>query len=77
MDTTDYVEYMILPRMSALSEVVWSSKEARNWNDFSDRLDTFKDRFDTLGLNYAKHVFKKEEVEKVIEVEEVKDEEAK
>ncbi len=59
MKTTDHVEYMILPRMSALSEVVWSSKENRNWDDFSQRLNTFKDRFDALGLNYAKHTFKK------------------
>ncbi|MCL6296134.1 beta-N-acetylhexosaminidase [Jejuia spongiicola] len=59
MKTTDHVEYMILPRMSALSEVVWSSKENRNWEDFSIRLNTFKDRFDALGLNYAKHTFKK------------------
>ncbi|WP_034040478.1 beta-N-acetylhexosaminidase [Wocania ichthyoenteri] len=59
MKTTDYVEYMILPRMSALSEVVWSSKEHRDWEDFSSRLNTFKDRFDALGLNYAKHTFEK------------------
>ncbi|MFX5530297.1 family 20 glycosylhydrolase, partial [Acinetobacter baumannii] len=28
------VEYMIFPRMSALSEVLWSSKEQRNWSQF-------------------------------------------
>ena len=59
MKTTDYVEYMILPRMSALSEVVWSSKEHRNWEDFSARLNTFRNRYDALGLNYAKHTFNK------------------
>ncbi|WOD42688.1 beta-N-acetylhexosaminidase [Hwangdonia lutea] len=59
MKTTDYVEYMILPRMSALSEVVWSSKEHRDWDDFSARLKTFKERYDALGLNYAKHTFEK------------------
>lgn len=60
MKTTDYVEYMILPRMTALSEVVWSSKDNRNWEDFSNRLDDFKARYDALGLNYAKHTFKKD-----------------
>lgn len=60
MKTTDYVEYMILPRMTALSEVVWSSKDHRNWEDFSNRLEAFKLRYDALGLNYAKHTFKKE-----------------
>ncbi len=32
------VEYMILPRMSALSEVLWSPKSARSWKDFQRRL---------------------------------------
>ena len=55
--TTDYVEYMILPRMTALSEVVWSPKESKNWDDFKVRLVNLKDRYDAMGLNYAKHVF--------------------
>ncbi|MBJ7882125.1 beta-N-acetylhexosaminidase [Gelidibacter salicanalis] len=57
MDTTDDVEYMILPRMTALSEVVWTQKEARNWDDFKLRLNTMKHRYDAMDLNYAKHVF--------------------
>ena len=57
METTDYVEYMILPRMTALSEVVWSSKESRDWEGFKNRLHHLKDRYDALQLNYAKHVF--------------------
>ncbi|MGM5470019.1 beta-N-acetylhexosaminidase [Flavobacteriaceae bacterium LMO-SS05] len=57
METTDYVEYMILPRMTALSEVVWSPKEARNWDDFKMRLNTMKVSYDAMGLNYAKYVF--------------------
>ncbi len=36
--TPEYAEYMVLPRMSALSEVVWSPKDTRNWNDFATRL---------------------------------------
>ncbi|MDO5977366.1 beta-N-acetylhexosaminidase [Flavivirga spongiicola] len=57
METTDYVEYMILPRMTALSEVVWSSKESRDWENFKNRLHHLKGRYDALQLNYAKHVF--------------------
>ncbi len=38
METTDYVEYMLLPRLCALSEVVWSQKSARNYDDFSQRV---------------------------------------
>ena len=57
MQTTDYIEYMILPRMTALSEVVWSPKEAKDWDDFKLRLNTMKGRYEAMGLNYAKHVF--------------------
>ena len=57
MKTSEYVEYMILPRMTALSEVVWSSKENRDFEDFKSRLNTMKNRYDAMGLNYAKHVF--------------------
>lgn len=46
---------MILPRMTALSEVVWSSKEARDWDDFHKRLQTLAKRYEIMGLNYAKH----------------------
>jgi len=57
MATTDYVEYMILPRMSALSEVVWSPEEGKDWDDFSERLLSLKDLYDELGFNYATHTF--------------------
>ncbi|MBJ6366914.1 beta-N-acetylhexosaminidase [Snuella sedimenti] len=60
MATTDYVEYMILPRMSALSEVVWSDKDAKNWDDFNARLNIFVNRLEAMGLNYAKHSVQKE-----------------
>ena len=37
MATTEYVEYMLLPRLLALSEVVWSPQEARDWESFLAR----------------------------------------
>ena len=61
MKTSDHVEYMILPRMTALSEVVWSAKEDRDFEDFKSRLDHMKIRYDAMGLNYAKHVFETDE----------------
>jgi hexosaminidase len=57
--TTEGVEYFILPRMTALSEVVWTAKGDKNWDDFSERLDSFRSRYDELGLNYATHTFEK------------------
>jgi hexosaminidase len=55
MPTWDLVEYKILPRMTALSEVVWSSEKHRDWEDFHRRLQHIVKRYDALGYNYAKH----------------------
>jgi len=55
--TQEYAEYMILPRMSALSEVVWSAKESKDWDNFKLRLDNFKTRYEVMGFNFAKHVY--------------------
>lgn len=55
MPTWEIVEYKVLPRMTALSEVVWSSKESRDWEDFHKRLQNMAKRYDILGYNYAKY----------------------
>jgi hexosaminidase len=51
------VEYMVFPRMSALSEVLWSPKEKRDWNDFEKRLQTQFKRYDLWKANYSKAYF--------------------
>lgn len=56
MKTEKQVEYMTFPRMTALSEVVWSPQESRNWDDFKNRLEDMSKRYDAMGLNYAKHI---------------------
>jgi len=38
--TPDYLFYMLLPRMLALSEVAWAPQAQRNWNSFSRRSAT-------------------------------------
>ena len=50
--TQEYAEYMVLPRMSALAEVVWSPKAARSWPDFSQRLQRQYRRLDAAGAAY-------------------------
>jgi hexosaminidase len=50
--TPEHVEYMVLPRMCALAEVVWSDKQLRNLEDFLARLSLHYTRFDALGVNY-------------------------
>jgi hexosaminidase len=52
MKTTDHVEYMLLPRMLALSEVVWSPAAQRKWGHFAKRLTPHLARFDRWGVNY-------------------------
>lgn len=51
---TSKVEYMIFPRMIALSEVLWSPVAKRNWKDFERRLPGIFDRLDFEGVNYSK-----------------------
>ena len=57
MKTSDQVEYMALPRMSALSEVLWSPKEKRNYQSFLSRMQTFRKQLDAMDVNYARHIF--------------------
>ena len=54
MEYPNKVEYMILPRMSALSEVLWSPKGKRNWTDFEKRLQMQIKRYDLWKVNYSK-----------------------
>ena len=62
MKNTKKVEYMIFPRMSALSEVLWSPKEKRDpiaigWSDFEKRLMTQFKRYDFWEANYSMAYF--------------------
>jgi hexosaminidase len=57
MKTPRKVEYMIFPRLSALSEVLWSPKETRNWSDFEKKLQTQFKRYDFWKANYSKAYF--------------------
>ena len=54
MSNPQKVEYMVLPRMSALSEVVWSPKDSKNWNEFSSELPEMYKRYELWGTNYYK-----------------------
>ncbi|MFZ1783789.1 MAG: beta-N-acetylhexosaminidase [Ferruginibacter sp.] len=48
------VEYMLFPRIVALSEVLWSPKEKRDWKDFERRLPGVFERLDKEKINYSK-----------------------
>jgi hexosaminidase len=51
------VEYMLFPRISALSEILWSPKEKKNWDDFQRRLQVQFKRYDLWKINYSKAYF--------------------
>ncbi len=53
-----HVEYMVLPRMAALAEVVWTPKELRNETDFLVRIQKHFLLLDLLGYNYAKSLYR-------------------
>lgn len=57
MTNTAKVEYQIFPRMSALSEVLWTPKSQKNWPNFEKRLLQAFKRYDWMGLNYSKAFF--------------------
>ena len=54
MDNPRKVEYMIFPRLAALSEVLWSPKEKKDWNDFEKRLQVQFKRYDLWKANYSR-----------------------
>ncbi|WP_431135436.1 beta-N-acetylhexosaminidase [Psychroserpens mesophilus] len=58
--TENQVEYMAFPRIIALSEVVWSKDENKNYSNFVKRVELFNKRLDALGINYANHLYEVE-----------------
>lgn len=55
--TEDHLQYMLLPRMTALSEVQWCQPENKDWERFTKAIPHITDIYDTRGYNYAKHIF--------------------
>ncbi len=55
MPTESQVEYMVYPRAIALSEVLWSQQNKKNYDNFLNRLKIEMKRLDRLQVNYAKH----------------------
>lgn len=48
------VQYLLFPRLDALSEILWSPKAKRSYPDFQKRLKTQFKRYDLMGINYSK-----------------------
>ncbi|MCX6290441.1 MAG: family 20 glycosylhydrolase [Bacteroidetes bacterium] len=57
IQTPSQVEYMALPRMCALAEVLWSPKEMKKYSEFQNRLIRHFSLLDKLNVNYAKTIY--------------------
>jgi hexosaminidase len=51
--TPSHAEYMLFPRLAALSETLWSPREARDWKDFTARLSAQFARYRRAGIAFA------------------------
>jgi hexosaminidase len=55
--TLRYAQYMLFPRAWALSEVYWSPKESKNWDNFIGRVEKQFGRSDVAEINYSKAIY--------------------
>lgn len=51
--SSQHVEYMLLPRLAAMSEVQWMLPEAKNYDSFLTRLNRYKELYSLLGLHFC------------------------
>lgn len=56
INTPEHAEYMLLPRLCALSECVWTPVERKEWNSFEQKLVEQKQRLKVMGYNYCDKV---------------------
>lgn len=47
------VDYRLFPRLTALAEVLWTYPNERNYDEFTNRLQSFYDQLDKMNVNYT------------------------
>ncbi|MQP24598.1 family 20 glycosylhydrolase [Flavobacterium sp. LMO8] len=57
INTPEHVEYMLFPRIAALSEVVWGTSNPKEYKEFEKRLISHFEIYDKKGINYSKAIF--------------------
>ena len=55
----EHVEYMILPRMAALSEVQWMPEKQKSFDAFKKRVTSLRRIYDLYGWTVAPHLWQK------------------
>lgn len=63
--TPEHAEYMLLPRLSALAEVLWTIPEKKDWSNFKQRMQQQYKRYEALGANYATSAFQAQQQVKI------------
>ncbi len=51
------LEYMAWPRLMAIAEVAWSPKTSKDWNRFTNKVESHFAILDTLKIKYAKSIY--------------------
>ncbi|GHT03531.1 hypothetical protein FACS189440_12580 [Bacteroidia bacterium] len=54
MTNPKHREYMIFPRVLALSEIAWLDNNKKDYADFEHRLTALLKHYDVMGINYSK-----------------------
>lgn len=55
MPDEEQVEYMLFPRITALSEALWSPPETKDYPQFLERLDRHTRNWEAAGINYFRY----------------------
>lgn len=55
--TTEHVEYMMMTRMTALSEVLWGTSKPSEYKKFEERLLQHFSYFNKKGIHYSEAIF--------------------
>ena len=55
--SVSHSEYMLYPRLAAVSEMLWTPEEKKDWKRFSANLEKMLARFDAMGINYSRSAY--------------------
>jgi hexosaminidase len=54
---TRHMQYMLWPRVFAISETLWSPKEKKEWKNFTMRVENHFERLRTAGIKYSPSIY--------------------
>lgn len=56
IENREALDYMIYPKLLGYSEIGWTPKENRDWDEYKIRLEKQKERMKNQGINYYKGI---------------------